>query len=67
MRGAYYFGRASLRRLIQDAGSEPGSLPLLAFALEQLFKRRSGNVLSEDVYTRIRRYRRRDWRSCGRR
>jgi formylglycine-generating enzyme required for sulfatase activity len=39
-----------VRRLIQDAGSEPGSLPLLAFALERLFQERSGNVLSESVY-----------------
>jgi hypothetical protein len=38
------------RRLIR-AGSDPGSLPLLAFALEQLFNKRSGNQLSEDVYT----------------
>lgn len=39
-----------VRRLIQDAGSELGSLPLLAFALERLFRERSGNVLSENVY-----------------
>ena len=39
-----------VRRLIQDAGSEPGSLPLLAFALERLFRERSGNVLIENVY-----------------
>jgi hypothetical protein len=37
-----------VRRLIQDA--EPGSLPLLAFAMERLFQERSGNVLSESVY-----------------
>ena len=40
-------------RLIQDAGTEAGSLPLLAFALEQLFNRRSGNALSEDVYSQL--------------
>ncbi|MDO8700096.1 MAG: hypothetical protein Q7J56_00250 [Deltaproteobacteria bacterium] len=42
-----------MRRLIQDAGSEPGSLPLLAFALEKLFNERSGNLLSEDVYSQL--------------
>jgi len=44
-----------MRRLIQDAGSEPGSLPLLAFALERLFNERSGNLLSEDVYSQLKR------------
>ena len=39
--------------LIRDAGTEAGSLPLLAFALEQLFDRRSGNALSEDVYNEL--------------
>ena len=42
-----------IARLIQDAGTEAGSLPLLAFALEQLFDRRSGNALSEDVYNQL--------------
>ena len=42
-----------MRRLIRDTGSEPGSLPLLAFALEQLFKKRSDSVLSEDVYAEL--------------
>jgi formylglycine-generating enzyme required for sulfatase activity len=40
-------------RLIRDAGTEAGSLPLLAFALEQLFSRRSGNALSEDAYSQL--------------
>ncbi len=39
-----------VRRLGQDTGSEPGSLPLLAFAMERLFQDRSGNSLSEKVY-----------------
>ena len=42
-----------IERLIQDTGTEAGSLPLLAFALEQLFDRRSGNELSEDVYNKL--------------
>jgi hypothetical protein len=39
-----------VRRLVQDTGSEPGNLPLLAFVLQRLFDKRSGNVLSEAVY-----------------
>ncbi len=39
-----------VRRMAQDVGSESGNLPLLAFALEQLFDRRNGNELTEAVY-----------------
>ncbi|GJL70722.1 MAG: hypothetical protein NPIRA06_33570 [Nitrospirales bacterium] len=39
-----------VRRMAQDAGSESGNLPLLAFALEQLFDRRTGNELTEEAY-----------------
>jgi formylglycine-generating enzyme required for sulfatase activity len=39
-----------VRRLIRDAGSEPGHLPLLAFVLERLFEQRQGHTLGEDVY-----------------
>ncbi len=42
-----------VRRLIRDAGSEPGNLPLLAFVLERLFEQRQGNLLSEEVYKAI--------------
>jgi hypothetical protein len=37
-------------RLVQETGSEPGNLPLLAFVLQRLFDKRSGNALSEVVY-----------------
>lgn len=40
-------------RLICDAGSDPGSLPLLAFALERLFLARDGNALTEQAYEAI--------------
>ena len=40
-------------RLIQDAGSEPGNLPLLAFVLQALFDRRQGNQLSETEYVNM--------------
>ena len=39
-----------VRQLIQDTGSEPGNLPLLAFVLRRLYDKRQGNTLSEDVY-----------------
>ena len=40
-------------RLIKDAGSEPGNLPLLAFVLQALFDRRKGNVISEAEYVNM--------------
>ncbi len=39
-----------VRRVVHDTGTEPGSLPLLAFVLNQLFEGRSGVELSEAVY-----------------
>jgi Sulfatase-modifying factor enzyme 1/Domain of unknown function (DUF4062)/AAA ATPase domain len=39
-----------VRRLVQDAGQEPGSLPLLAFALQQLFEKRNRNEITEKAY-----------------
>jgi formylglycine-generating enzyme required for sulfatase activity len=39
-----------VRKMAQEAGAEPGSLPLLAFALQQLFDRRSDNELTERAY-----------------
>ena len=38
------------RRIVQDTGTEPGSLPLLAFVLNQLFEKRSDHELSEAEY-----------------
>ena len=39
-----------VRRLTREAGDEPGSLPLLAFALQQLFDKREGKELTEQAY-----------------
>ena len=38
------------RRIVHDAGAEPGGLPLLAFVLNQLFEKRSDRDLNEAVY-----------------
>ena len=38
------------RRIVNDTGTEAGSLPLLAFVLNQLFEKRSDHELSETVY-----------------
>ena len=38
------------RRIVHDTGTEPSSLPLLAFVLNQLFEKRSDRDLSETVY-----------------
>jgi hypothetical protein len=38
------------RRIVNDTGSGSANLPLLAFVLDQLFKKRSDHELSEDVY-----------------
>ncbi len=43
--------------LLDDAGDEPGSLPLLEFALEQLWNMRIGNRLTIDTYVKIGRLR----------
>lgn len=37
-------------RILQEAGAEPGSLPLLEFALEELWKRREGLQLTHAGY-----------------
>ncbi|MCX7111100.1 MAG: SUMF1/EgtB/PvdO family nonheme iron enzyme [Proteobacteria bacterium] len=42
-----------VRRLIDEAGAEPGNLPLLAFVLQALFEKRQGSQLSEDEYNKM--------------
>jgi formylglycine-generating enzyme required for sulfatase activity len=42
------------KRIAHDSGTEPGSLPLLAFVLNQLFEKRSDHELSETVYKNLR-------------
>src|SRR5215813_8548188 len=41
------------KRIAHDSGTEPGSLPLLAFVLNQLFEKRSDRELSEAVYKNL--------------
>jgi class 3 adenylate cyclase len=36
--------------MLADVADEPGALPLLQYALTELFERRTGNVLTRDVY-----------------
>jgi HEAT repeat protein len=38
-------------RIAHDAGREPGALPLLAYALDELHRRRAGNRLTHAAYT----------------
>jgi len=42
-----------VQRLVVDAGAEPGTLPLLQFALAQLWDRRTGNLLTHAAYDEI--------------
>ncbi|MEV7282142.1 trypsin-like peptidase domain-containing protein [Streptomyces sp. NPDC093111] len=40
------------RRILEDAGSEPGALPLLSFVLRHLWEEQSGGRLRVDAYER---------------
>lgn len=40
-------------RLLDDVGQEPGNLPLLQFALSELWARRTGYVITHDAYDAI--------------
>jgi WD40 repeat protein len=40
-------------RIIADVSEQPGALPLLQYALMELFDRREGNVLTLEAYTAI--------------
>jgi WD40 repeat protein len=42
-----------LKRIINDVGHEPGNLPLLEFVLKELWDKRRGSVLLNDVYDAI--------------
>jgi WD40 repeat protein/serine/threonine protein kinase/DNA-binding XRE family transcriptional regulator len=39
-----------LATVVQDVGKQPGALPLLQYALTELFERRAGHVLTLDTY-----------------
>jgi WD40 repeat protein len=40
-------------RILEDVGNEPGNLPLLEFALQELWVRREGRVLRHSAYSEI--------------
>ncbi|HWU10771.1 MAG TPA: trypsin-like peptidase domain-containing protein [Streptomyces sp.] len=40
-------------RILEDAGSEPGALPLLSFVLRHLWEEQSGGRLRVDAYERV--------------
>ena len=42
-----------LSEMITDVANEPGALPLLQYALTELYERRDGNVLTRDAYRAI--------------
>jgi DNA-binding SARP family transcriptional activator/WD40 repeat protein len=42
-----------LPELIADVADEPGALPLLQYALTELYERRDGNILTRDAYRAI--------------
>ena len=42
-----------LSEMVTDVANEPGALPLLQYALTELYERREGNVLSRDAYHAI--------------
>jgi transcriptional regulator with XRE-family HTH domain/predicted Zn-dependent protease with MMP-like domain len=42
-----------VQRLVVDAGAEPGTLPLLQFALAQLWERQTGSLLTHAAYDEI--------------
>ena len=42
-----------LSEMIADVANEPGALPLLQYALTELYERREGNVLTRDAYRAI--------------
>jgi hypothetical protein len=42
-----------LPELIADVADEPGALPLLQYALTELYERRDGNILTRDAYRTI--------------
>ena len=39
--------------IIDDVGEQPGTLPLLQYALTELFERRTGRILTLQAYTEI--------------
>ena len=46
----YTFGDGLVERMLQDAGQEPGNLPLVAYALKQLFEKREDRTFTVEAY-----------------
>ena len=47
------FEAGLVERLLDDVGEEPGNLPLLQFALSELWRQREGDKLTHDAYDSI--------------
>jgi hypothetical protein len=47
------FESGLVRRILNDAGDEPGNLPLLDFVLKELWENRRGHVLLNETYDAI--------------
>ena len=47
------FDSGLVERILDDLGTEPGNLPLLEFALTQLWEQRQEGLLTHDAYERI--------------
>ncbi|MEO0457739.1 MAG: WD40 repeat domain-containing protein [Cyanobacteria bacterium P01_A01_bin.114] len=47
------FEEGLVHRILQDVSAEPGNLPLLEFALTELWKRRTGQLLTHQTYEAI--------------
>ncbi|WP_017582253.1 nSTAND1 domain-containing NTPase [Nocardiopsis valliformis] len=61
------------QRILDDAGHDPGALPLLGFVLAKLWERRSGGRLSSEAYEdlgrvsgALKRHAEQAWRACVR-
>ncbi|MEJ2853423.1 MULTISPECIES: nSTAND1 domain-containing NTPase [unclassified Saccharothrix] len=51
--GGVAFEEGLVDRVLADAGGEPGRLPLVEFALTELWRRRSGGLLTHRAYDEI--------------
>lgn len=47
----YAFEPGLVDTILEDAGKEPGNLPLMAYALKQLFEQRQGSTFTNAAYT----------------
>src|SRR5581483_4981767 len=52
-RAGVTFEPGLLAELVADVANEPGALPLLQYALTELYERREGNVMTRDAYRAI--------------